>query len=158
MTKILLLINRDDKTLTRLLDIWESSVRKTHTFLSYCDILEIRPEVKRILRTFKQIYCYCEDDGMNQGFIAIVEQKIEMLFLHADARGQSIGRQLLDYAVSNLGARFVDVNEQNEQALGFYKHMGFHVISRSEFDEQGRPFPLLHLKYDQYLLPHKAER
>jgi putative acetyltransferase len=56
---------------------------------------------------------------MNQGFISIIEQKIEMLFIHADARGQAIGRQLLDYAVSNLGARFVDVNEQNKQGVGF---------------------------------------
>lgn len=40
----------------------------------------------------------------------------------------------------------MDVNEQNPQAVGFYKHMGFDTFKRSEFDEQGNPFPILHMK------------
>ncbi|AGN24357.1 acetyltransferase [Erysipelothrix rhusiopathiae SY1027] len=40
----------------------------------------------------------------------------------------------------------MDVNEQNYQARGFYEHLGFEVFERSEFDEAGRPFPILHMK------------
>ncbi|MNC71507.1 putative N-acetyltransferase YjaB [compost metagenome] len=40
----------------------------------------------------------------------------------------------------------LDVNEQNPQALGFYEHMGFEVYERSEFDEQGNHFPILHMR------------
>jgi hypothetical protein len=40
----------------------------------------------------------------------------------------------------------VDVNEQNEQALGFYLRMGFEVEGRSELDSTGKPFPLLHMR------------
>jgi putative acetyltransferase len=40
----------------------------------------------------------------------------------------------------------VDVNEQNEAAVGFYIAQGFHVVSRSELDADGRPFPTLHLR------------
>ena len=40
----------------------------------------------------------------------------------------------------------VDVNEQNQEALGFYKHLGYDIIGRSPLDGQGRPFPVLHLK------------
>ena len=80
-----------------------------------------------------------------QGFIGIENQKIEMLFIDDDACGQGIGKLLINYVIGNLDAKFVNVNEQNEQRVGFYKHMGFRVISRSEFDDQGRPFPLLHL-------------
>jgi putative acetyltransferase len=39
----------------------------------------------------------------------------------------------------------VDVNEQNEQALGFYRHLGFEVVGRSPLDGQGKPYPLLHM-------------
>ncbi|MDR1040632.1 MAG: GNAT family N-acetyltransferase, partial [Deltaproteobacteria bacterium] len=53
----------------------------------------------------------------------------------------------------SLGVKFVDVNEQNEQGVGFYRHLGFHVISRSEYDEQGRHFPLLHLEFNQSFTP-----
>jgi putative acetyltransferase len=39
----------------------------------------------------------------------------------------------------------VDVNEQNIQAVGFYKHIGFHVLGRSESDGQGKEYPILHM-------------
>lgn len=42
--------------------------------------------------------------------------------------------------------RCLDVNEQNEQAVGFYLHMGFEVAGRSELDGTGKPYPLLHLR------------
>ena len=32
------------------------------------------------------------------------------------------------------------------QACGFYDHMGFKVESRSELDDQGQPYPVLHLR------------
>jgi putative acetyltransferase len=40
----------------------------------------------------------------------------------------------------------VDVNEQNEQAVGFYRHLGFEVEGRSSVDGLGLPFPLLHMR------------
>ena len=43
------------------------------------------------------------------------------------------------------GATLVDVNEQNEQAVGFYLKMGFTVTGRSPLDAQGKPYPLLHM-------------
>lgn len=45
-----------------------------------------------------------------------------------------------------LGASEVDVNEQNEQAVGFYRRMGFEVAGRSAEDGMGLPFPLLHMR------------
>jgi putative acetyltransferase len=42
-----------------------------------------------------------------------------------------------------------DVNEQNGQAVGFYKRMGFTATGRSPLDGQGRPYPLLHLKHGE---------
>ncbi|WP_330656193.1 GNAT family protein [Alkaliphilus flagellatus] len=41
---------------------------------------------------------------------------------------------------------FVYVNEQNIQGVGFYKYMGFDIFKKSELDEQGNPFPILHMK------------
>ncbi len=39
----------------------------------------------------------------------------------------------------------VDVNEQNERAVRFYERSGFSLINRSAVDEQGDPYPTLHL-------------
>ncbi len=44
-----------------------------------------------------------------------------MLFVHPDWRGWS---RLIKYAVDTLGVTTLDVNEQNDQALGFYLRMG----------------------------------
>ena len=137
---------RNEQTINRLLDIWESAVVETHTFLNKADIIAIKPDAKSGLMEIESLYCFLDDADTAQGFIGVENNKIEMLFIDADARGQGIGKQLLKFALVNLGAKYVDVNEQNEQAAGFYKHMGFVTLSRSEYDEQGRPFPILHLE------------
>ena len=146
MAQITKLTERNEKIIGYLLDIWETSVRETHTFLSENDICNIKSDVMPYLQKVKQLYCYYDENNDIQGFIGIENQKIEMLFVSAKAIGQGIGKQLLGYALEHFQIKYVDVNEQNEQAVGFYKHMGFHIIKRSEIDEQGRPFPILHLE------------
>lgn len=72
---------------------------------------------------------------------------IEMLFLDPTVRGTGLGRRMVDYAVQSLGAGRVNVNEQNEEARGFYEHMGFSVYRRTDTDEQGMPYPILYMEY-----------
>ena len=50
------------------------------------------------------------------------------------------------HSVLHMEATKVDVNEQNEQAVGFYLKMGAEVIGSSELDGLGKPFPLLHTR------------
>ena len=71
--------------------------------------------------------------------------KIEMLFLSPECIGQGWCSILIDRAIGFYGATKVDVNEQNDQATRFYLHKGFRIISRDALDEQGNPFPILHL-------------
>lgn len=71
---------------------------------------------------------------------------LEMLFLAPDARGAGLGRRLLEYGVAHYGVRELTVNEQNPQAVGFYRHMGFETYMRTETDEQGGPYPLLYMR------------
>lgn len=83
------------------------------------------------------------------GFMGVENSKIEMLFIGPDYFNMGIGKVLVDYAINEYGAKLVDVNEQNSQAHGFYQHIGFRVYDRSETDEQGNPFPILHMKLDR---------
>ena len=132
--------------LPRVVDVWEASVRATHLFLTEADIQFFKPLVQEELPHVAQLACVRDGEGQVAGFIGVEHDKVEMLFVHPSWRGQGIGRQLMTYAVTTLGATLVDVNEQNPQAVGFYMRMGFEVIGRSALDGLGKPFPLLHLR------------
>lgn len=56
------------------------------------------------------------------------------------------GSELPAFTVRRHGVTSVDVNEQNPAALKFYRKHGFAVDARSPLDDQGNPFPILHLK------------
>ncbi|MEP7271974.1 MAG: acetyltransferase [Acidobacteriota bacterium] len=132
--------------LARLIEVWEASVRATHHFLSESDIAFLRPLVGHGLLKLERLVCVRGANGQVTAFAGISEHKLEALFIDPAGRGTGIGRNLLRYAVDNLGVTTVDVNEQNEQAVGFYLHMGFVTEGRSETDGLGKPFPLLHMR------------
>lgn len=139
--------SRNESLLQNLLHIWEESVRATHLFLSEKDIAGLRPLVLQGLGGIDQLLIYSVDDGNAPlGFMGVHDHKIEMLFISPAAMGQGIGKKLVTYAIDTLNVSSVDVNEQNPRAIGFYEHMGFYVIERSPLDEQGNPFPILHMK------------
>ncbi|MDZ8294248.1 GNAT family N-acetyltransferase, partial [Escherichia coli] len=54
---------------------------------------------------------------------------------------------MVKHALSMAPELTTNVNEQNEQAVGFYKKVGFKVTGRSEVDDLGKPYPLLNLAY-----------
>ncbi|UJX27849.1 MULTISPECIES: GNAT family N-acetyltransferase [Pseudoalteromonas] len=128
-----------------LLDVWENSVRATHDFITEDDIAFFKPII--IEQAFPHVTLKCIKDEHKAilGFIGVHECKIEMLFILDAARGKGVGKALLNYAVDQLAANKVDVNEQNPLAVGFYQHMGFKVASRSPLDDMGKPFPILHM-------------
>jgi putative acetyltransferase len=130
----------------RVLAVWEASVRATHHFVSETDLQFFKPLVREALPQLTELACLRDSDGLVAGFIAVAEGKVEMLFMHPAWRGQGGGGRLLNYAVTTFGATTLDVNEQNEQAVGFYLRMGFEVVGRSELDGSGKPYPLLHLR------------
>lgn len=131
----------------RVMKVWEASVRATHHFVSEADIQFFEPLVRDALPHLPQLACVRDTNDQAAGFIAVAHGKVEMLFIEPAARHQGAGRRLLTYALTTFGATTLDVNEQNEQAVGFYLRMGFEVVGRSERDGTGKPYPLLHLRY-----------
>lgn len=129
-----------------MLSVWENSVRATHDFLTEEDIEFFKPIIME--QAFPNVTLRCIKGDNNQiiGFVGVHEDKIEMLFIHDSARGKGVGKVLLGYAIVQLGAIKVDVNEQNPNAVGFYQHLGFQVTSRSATDDMGKPFPILHME------------
>ncbi len=117
-----------------VVDLWEASVRATHHFLQEEDIEHFKPLILNTYLDAVELRCIKNSSNAIVGFCGVADENLEMLFIHPEYRGKRIGKILLDYSIDNLNVNKVDVNEQNEQAVGFYKHCGFKTIGRSEFD------------------------
>ncbi|WP_455502147.1 GNAT family N-acetyltransferase [Gemmiger sp.] len=137
---------RTPRLLAELLTVWEASVRATHHFLSDAEILQIKEYVPQALRGVAHLIVAADDAGAAVGFMGIEDGRLEMLFLSPAARGQGLGRHLLEHGIAHYTVRELTVNEQNPQAVGFYEHMGFTTYKRTETDEQGGPYPILYMK------------
>ena len=144
--KIVQIKERNTLLLQKLLDVWESSVKATHLFLSAGEINNIKQYVPQALREVPVLIVVENKNGNPEGFMGIADKMLEMLFVSNECRGQGIGKQLLQYGIENYSINELSVNEQNPLAKGFYEYMGFEVYKRTELDEQGSPYPLLYMK------------
>ena len=134
--------------LDTLVALWERSVRATHDFLTEADIVALRPLVQEALSDDAlELWVLTERADVPIGFMGLADHDIAALFLEPAHRGQGGGRQLVAHAQAiRDGDLTVDVNEQNPAAIGFYEALGFVVVGRSPLDDDGRPFPLLHMR------------
>ena len=133
----------------RLLEVWERSVRATHHFLTDADVQALRPLVAQELASDAlEWWVLATDEDPVIGFLGCTTGTIEALFIDPAHHGRSGGKLLVAHAQSLVGngALAVDVNEQNDAAVGFYKAIGFSVVGRSPTDAGGRPFPILHMR------------
>lgn len=128
----------------RLIEIWESAVLNTHDFLKEEDFLYYKKQLPVYFQYVTLVGF--EQEGILAGFMGIAEENLEMLFVDNEYRGTGIGKKLIAYATANLHVTKVDVNEQNTQAVGFYKYMGFNIVRRSELDGEGKEYPIWHMQ------------
>lgn len=137
--------DRNPLLLKQLLEVWESSVKATHLFLSKNEIEEIKKYVPQALNEIPHLIIVENENQVPIGFMGIAEQHLEMLFISDEERGKGLGSELLKYGIEKYLINDLAVNEQNPLAKGFYEHMGFKVYKRTDYDEQGNPYPLLYM-------------
>ncbi|MDA8505320.1 acetyltransferase [Citrobacter sp. Awk 2] len=128
----------------KLVSIWCRSVDATHHFLSP----DYRIELEELVRSFlpeAPLWVAVTEKDEPVAFMLLTGQHIDALFVDPDMRGSGVGKLLIEHALSLASTLTTDVNEQNDQAVGFYKKMGFKVTGRTEVDDLGRPYPLLKL-------------
>ena len=144
--KIVQVQERTQQLIRQLLNVWESSVRATHDFLSEEEIVKIREYVPMAIENVEHLIIAEKESGEPAAFMGIDGNRLEMLFLSPEVRGKGLGKQLLQYGIETYNIQELTVNEQNPQAVGFYEHMGFQTYKRTEYDEEGNPYPLLYMR------------
>ncbi|EAM7071406.1 GNAT family N-acetyltransferase [Salmonella enterica] len=113
----------------KLIAIWRRSVDATHDFLSDA----YRAELEELVSDFlpeAPLWVAVTDQGKPVGFMLLTGEQ-----------------RLVEHALTLAPGLITNVNEQNTQAVGFYKKLGFKVTGRSEVDDLGKPYPLLNLAY-----------
>ena len=137
---------RTEALIAQLIRIWKDSVRASHHFLTEEDIQRLAPFAREAIRGIETLLVMYQGNRP-VAFMGVENGKIEMLFVAPDSFGSGFGKRLVRIAIERHRARYVDVNEQNPEAEGFYRHLGFSVFERTETDEQGNPFPILKMAY-----------
>lgn len=138
----------------RVLQIWRDAVAATHDFLAPADRDAIEVEVSQFLPS-APLWLAVDEDDAALGFMLLDGSHMEALFIDPADRGSGVGKKLVEHAVGLHPQLSTDVNEQNDQAVGFYEHLGFVRTGRSEIDGQGRPYPLSHLAFARGSLSHQ---
>lgn len=144
--KIIEVQNRSPILISKLVEVWENSVKATHSFLSTAEIENIKQYVPPALKRVPVLAVIISDVNEPTAFMGIDNKRLEMLFVVNNMRGRGLGKLLLNYGIEKYGVNELTVNEQNPCAEGFYEHMGFKVYKRSDLDEQGNPYPILYMR------------
>jgi putative acetyltransferase len=126
--------------------IWRKAVDATHHFLDPADRAAIEAELASFLpKVLLTLAVDPRDEPL--GFMFLNDGHLEALFVDPDHHGQGIGKALVQAGVTRHPDLTTDVNEQNTQAAAFYQRVGFRRTGRSAVDGQGRPYPLIHLRF-----------
>ena len=112
--KNLKIIEVKDRTILlieQLLNVWESSVKATHLFLSESEIENIKKYVPQALKEIPFLIIAENENQIPIGFMGIVEQHLEMLFISPEERGKGLGKELLKYGIKKYSINDLAVNE-----------------------------------------------
>jgi putative acetyltransferase len=132
----------EEKYREQMILVWEKSVRATHHFVTPMEVERLKGLVREIDFNSFSVFCLVSEDKV-LGFLGVEDRVIESLFLDPDYIGQKFGSKLMDFALDNLRANKVNVNEQNTEAIKFYTRFGFKTYERTEKDSYGNAYPIL---------------
>ena len=141
-------VKRSQVLIEKLVNLWESSVKVSHLFLSNKEIEEIKKYVPQALKEIEHLIVETDKTENPIAFMGIYKNKLEMLFISPAHMKTGLGRKLIEEAIENYSVNKLVVNEQNPKAKGFYEHLGFKVYKRNPIDEQGNQYPILFMHLD----------
>jgi len=131
----------------RIIEIWRGAVDATHDFLAAAD----REEIDRATCAYlagASLWVLANETDRPMAFSAVTGSNMDALFVAREARGRGLGDRLVRHALSLSPMLSTQVNEQNSQAMGFYLKLGFKPVRRDACDDDGRPYPIVHLVRD----------
>lgn len=99
----------------------------------YFEELQVPKQMEKYRDLLNSMWVY--DDGVVKGFMQVENRQVKKLFVEPVLQGNSIGTELLEYAVAKLDAEFLWALEKNVRAIAFYERHGFRVTAERQLEE-----------------------
>lgn len=128
-----------------LLAAWYSASLLAHSFLSEEFFEQERQAIIAQYLPVAETWVY-EADGKVVGFIALIDNELGAIFVHADYHRQGIGHALMAKARSLRPVLELSVFEANHIGRAFYEKCGFRQVGEQMHAETG--FMQLRLKLE----------
>ena len=104
----------------------------------YFGELQVPAIAQRYADSLDHIRVY--DDGVVKGFVLVQDGEVKKLFVEPVLQGSGIGAELLDYAVTEMGAVSLWALEKNIRAIRFYQRHGFHLTNEKRLEDGTREY------------------
>ena len=110
--KIIEATDRIPNLIDRLLEVWESSVRATHLFLSDGEIKSIKEYVPQALKGIAHLMIAEDDAGRPVAFMGVEDGTLEMLFISPEEL--HVPSYIIDEVVKPSGCEYKEVRTMDE--------------------------------------------
>lgn len=111
-----------------LLDVWRSSVEGRRDFLSVSDLNSVASTLETVYA--QRCTVYVAQRGTNiVGFMAMGEERVELLWVHHEHRHGGVGSALAAFAYSKRTDVEMVVSAQNAAGIDFFRSCGFETRS-----------------------------
>ena len=136
-----------DTDIEAVMEIWFSSTVKAHPFIDVAYWEKNYSLLKNEYLPQSQTLVF-EEDNIIKGFISVIDNSfIGALFISPEFQGHGLGRKLLEAISSQSKELTLAVYADNQQAISFYKKMGFEIIHH-QLDASSGKFEYLMKKKD----------
>ncbi|MGF7060220.1 N-acetyltransferase [Brassicibacter mesophilus] len=132
-------LKMNEEEINRIMTIWKQATIKAHEFISEDYWLKSYDVVKEKYIPMAENYVYFDDEEI-KGFISILnEEHIGALFVDVNCQGKGIGRKLIEYTRQIYDKLTLAVYKKNDQAVRFYKQVGFTITYEQLNEETNEP-------------------
>ena len=151
-------MNKTDPEIKVVMDIWLESTIEAHGFILEEYWQKNYDTVKDIYLPQSDSYVLVEEDKI-LGFISIINKEfIGALFVDRNHQGKGIGRKLIEFVKEHYNDLTLAVYKENEQAVRFYKNIGFEILNEQLNEETDEPEFIMHfhlVRVAKYLMKNQ---
>jgi putative acetyltransferase len=120
-----------------LIEVWRAASQIATPFLSAEFLAQEADNIRNLYLPNAETWVIDSEDTV-AGFIALIGDEVGAIFVHPNYQEQSLGRALMDHAVSLRKSLFLDVFKENAVGRRFYDRYGFQYENEHTHEETGQ--------------------